>query len=95
LVWAGAVVWGAALGIHESTLRAAVADLVPAGRRGTGYGIFTAIYGVAWLAGSTIIGALYSASLTGLIIFTVVTQLVALIAFIPLLKPDPAQGPAT
>jgi MFS family permease len=95
LVWAGAVVWGAALGIHESTLRAAVADLVPAGRRGTGYGIFTAIYGVAWLAGSTIIGALYSASLTGLIIFTVVTQLVALIAFIPLLKPAPALGRAT
>jgi MFS family permease len=95
LVWAGAVVWGAALGIHESTLRAAVADLVPAGRRGTGYGIFTAIYGIAWLAGSTIIGALYSASLTGLTIFTVVTQLVALIAFIPLLKPASAQGPAT
>jgi MFS family permease len=94
LVWAGAAVWGAALGIHESTLRAAVADLVPSARRGTGYGIFTAIYGLAWLAGSTIIGALYSASLTGLIIFTVITQLVALIAFIPLLKPAPAQGPA-
>ena len=67
LVWAGAVVWGAALGIHESTLRAAVADLVPAATRGTGYGIFTAIYGIAWLAGSTIIGALYSASPTGLV----------------------------
>ncbi|AXJ10263.1 MFS transporter [Arthrobacter sp. PM3] len=86
LVWAGAVVWGAALGIHESTLRAAVADLVPAATRGTGYGIFTAIYGVAWLAGSTIIGALYSASPTGLIVFTVGTQLAALIIFIPLLK---------
>nr|WP_285289317.1 MFS transporter [Arthrobacter sp. ISL-48] len=82
LVWAGAVVWGAALGIHESTLRAAVADLLPAARRGTGYGIFTAIYGIAWLAGSTIIGALYSASLTGLMVFTVTTQFVALIAFI-------------
>ncbi|WP_202805073.1 MFS transporter [Arthrobacter sp. TB 26] len=95
LVWAGAVVWGAALGIHESTLRAAVADLVPAVRRGTGYGIFTAIYGTAWLAGSTIIGALYSASLTGLMIFTVGTQLVALVAFIPLLKPASAQSRTT
>jgi MFS family permease len=94
LVWTGAVVWGAALGIHESTLRAAVADLVPSARRGTGYGIFTAIYGIAWLAGSTIIGALYSASLSGLVIFTVVTQLAALIAFLPLLKPAPAQGRA-
>jgi MFS family permease len=95
LVWTGAVVWGAALGIHESTLRAAVADLVPTARRGTGYGIFTAIYGIAWLAGSTIIGALYSVSITELIIFTVATQLVALIAVIPLLRPAPTQGPAT
>ncbi len=52
LVWAGAVVWGAAVGIHESTMRAAVADLVPAAQRGTGYGIFTAAYGLAWLATS-------------------------------------------
>jgi len=95
LVWAGALVWGAALGIHESTLRAAVADLVSAATRGTGYGIFTAIYGIAWLAGSTIIGALYSVSLTGLIVFTIASQLVALVAFIPLLKPAPAQGQAT
>ncbi|WP_426302157.1 MFS transporter [Arthrobacter sp. R-11] len=87
LVWAGAVVWGAALGIHESTLRAAVADLVPAARRGTGYGIFTAIYGISWLAGSTIIGTLYSASPAGLPVFTVTTQLVALLVFLPLLRP--------
>ncbi len=86
LVWAGAVVWGAALGMHESTLRAAVADLVPAARRGTGYGIFTAIYGISWLAGSTIIGALYSASTAGLAVFTVATQLAALLAFLPLLR---------
>ncbi|MFE4541523.1 MFS transporter [Arthrobacter sp. NPDC056727] len=86
LVWAGAVVWGAALGFHESTLRAAVADLVPAARRGTGYGIFTAIYGLAWLAGSTIIGALYAESRMGLIIFTVATQVLALAVFIPLAR---------
>jgi MFS family permease len=91
LVWAGAVVWGAALGIHESTLRAAVADLVPAARRGTGYGIFTAIYGLAWLAGSTIIGALYAEPRTGLIVFTVATQILALAAFIPLARSAGAQ----
>ncbi|WP_245953644.1 MFS transporter [Arthrobacter silvisoli] len=86
LVWAGAVVWGAALGIHESTLRAAVADLVPVARRGAGYGIFTAIYGISWLAGSTIIGALYSASLPSLALFTVGTQLAALLVFLPLFR---------
>jgi MFS family permease len=83
-VWIGALVWGAAMGIHESTLRAAVADLVPAHRRGTSYGIFTAAYGLAWLAGSTLIGALYDQSITAVIIFTLATQLAALALFVPL-----------
>ena len=47
------------MGIHDSTMRAAVADFVPAHRRGGGYGTFTAIYGLAWLAGASIIGLLY------------------------------------
>lgn len=50
--------WGAAGGIHGSTLRAAVADIVPSTRRGTACGIFAAAYGLAWLAGPTAIGTL-------------------------------------
>ncbi|MGH3854696.1 MAG: MFS transporter [Pseudonocardiaceae bacterium] len=86
LVWIGAIVWGAGMGIHESTQRAAVADLIPSARRGTGYGLFTAVYGTAWLAGSTIIGALYDRSLTAVVIFTVATQIAALALFLPLLS---------
>lgn len=59
LVWAGALLWGTALGIQESTMRAAVADLVPAARRGTAYGIFSACYGLAWLVGGALVGFLY------------------------------------
>src|SRR3954452_5617169 len=55
----GAVVWGTAMGAHESTMRAAVTDLVPRSRRGAGYGTFTAIYGLAWLAGAALIGLFY------------------------------------
>lgn len=84
LVWAGAVVWGLALGIHESTLRAAVADLVPASRRGTAYGVFGAIYGLAWLAGATLIGALYGHSLSAVAAYILATQVAALILFVPL-----------
>lgn len=84
LVWAGAVIWGVAMGIHESTLRAAVADLVPAHRRGEGYGIFTAAYGLAWLAGSTLIGYLYGVSITAVVVFTAATQTAALLLFVPL-----------
>ncbi len=86
LIWVGAVVWGTVMGVHESTLRAAVADLVPAARRGTAYGIFTATYGVAWLAGSTMIGALYSVSITAVVAFVAATQIAALALFVPLIQ---------
>lgn len=84
LVWFGAALWGLVMGIHESTMRAAVADLVPRERRGVGYGTFTAVYGLAWLAGAALIGVLYDVSIDSAITFTVVVQAVALLAFIPL-----------
>jgi MFS family permease len=84
LVWAGALIWGVALGVHESTMRAAVADLIPAHRRGTGYGTFTAIYGLAWLAGGAITGALYDTNISGMHVFILTTQAAALLVFLPL-----------
>ncbi len=84
LVWAGALLWGAAMGVHESTMRAAVADLVPTARRGTGYGTFTAVYGLAWLVGATAIGYLYGRSINEVIAFTVGLQALALVFLLPL-----------
>lgn len=93
LVWVGAVLWGAVMGIHESTMRAAVADLVPAERRGVGYGTFTAVYGLAWMAGSALIGVFYDISIDDAIIFTVAVQAGALLAFLPLWRSgEPADG---
>jgi MFS family permease len=92
LVWAGAALWGAVLGVHESTMRAAVADLVPRERRGIGYGTFTAIYGLSWLVGAALIGVLYDVSIDAAISFTVVVQAVAMIAFVPLLIRRPARA---
>jgi MFS family permease len=86
LVWAGAALWGALMGVHESTMRAAVTDLVPRERRGVGYGTFTAIYGLAWLAGAALIGILYDVSIDAAITFTVAVQAVALLTFLPLLR---------
>lgn len=57
---AGILLWGVVLGIQESTMRAAVADLVPVRRRGTAYGLFAAGFGVATFAGSTLVGVLYA-----------------------------------
>jgi MFS family permease len=80
----GTLAWGAVMGIHESTMRAAVADLVPAGRRGFGYGVFGAVYGLAWLAGAAAIGALYDQSVTSAELFIVATQVAALVCFMRL-----------
>jgi MFS family permease len=85
----GAVIWGAAMGVHDSTMRAAVADLVPAGRRGAGYGTFTAIYGLAWLAGAAVIGYLYERSTTRAAVFVGVVQAVALALLVPVLRTRP------
>jgi MFS family permease len=90
---AGAVVWGAGMGVHDSTMRAAVADFVPAHRRGAGYGTFTAIYGLAWLAGAALIGLLYEHSVTSVFVFVAFVQGLAMLLLLPLLgrrSPAPA-----
>lgn len=91
---AAALVWGAAMGVHESTMRAAVADLVPAGRRGFGYGVFGAVYGLAWLGGAAAIGALYEYSVRSAELFVVAAQAVALLSFAPLWTHAPRLEPA-
>ena len=88
LVWLGAAVWGAVLGIHESTLRAAVADLVPPERRGIGYGVFNSLYGIALLISGGVLGLLYERSIGLVIAFVVVAEVLALAAFVVMLRRD-------
>ncbi|MFK8906311.1 MFS transporter [Streptomyces sp. YS-3] len=75
----GALVWGAAMGIQESTLRATVADLVPAGRRATAYGVFAGTVGAASLAGGALVGALYGYSIPVMITVVAAIQALALV----------------
>jgi len=77
----GMILWGIGMGAQESIMRAAIAEMVPANRRGTGYGIFNMGYGICWFLGSAIMGVFYDFSLMVLIIFSIVSQL----ASIPLL----------
>jgi MFS family permease len=67
-------------------MRAAVTDLVPAHRRGAGYGTFTAIYGLAWLAGAVLIGLLYSHGVAAVGLFVAATQVIAVGLLLPLLR---------
>jgi MFS family permease len=75
----GVVLWGAANGVQDSTVKALVADLVPPARRATAYGVFAAVQGSAAVGGGAMAGALYSRSLPALIATVGLTQLAALI----------------
>lgn len=74
---AGMVLWGVSMGAQESVMRAAVAGMVAPDRRGSAYGVFNTGYGLAWFAGSVIMGVLYDASLPAVIVFSVLCQLAA------------------
>lgn len=69
-VLVGVALWGVAVGIQDSTVKAYVADLVPAGRRSTAYGVFAAVQGVGALAGGALAGALAEGR-TGLLVAAV------------------------
>jgi MFS family permease len=73
----GMVLWGVGMGAQESIMRAAVAGMVPAARRGTAYGVFNTGYGLLWFAGSALMGVLYDVSLPALLVFSVIAQLIA------------------
>lgn len=78
---AGSAVWGLGMGVHESVIPAALAHRVPAMRRASAYGLFTAGYGIAWFAGSVVIGALYQWSILAMVAFCMLCQLAALPLF--------------
>ncbi|MGD9895806.1 MAG: MFS transporter [Candidatus Methylacidiphilaceae bacterium] len=77
-VLAGVLFWGIGMGVQESVIRAAVAELVPHGRQGTGYGLFNMAYGFAWFGGSALMGLLYDRSPVLLVAFSCGFQLLAL-----------------
>jgi len=79
---AGAVLWGAVMGIQETILRAAVADYTHLSTRGRAYGIFNTVYGAAWFAGSAVLGWAYGVSLSFILVFVVAMQGLALLAFL-------------
>lgn len=74
----GLVLWGIGMGAQESILKAVVAGMVPAERRGSAYGIFNTGYGIAWFLGSALMGVMYDLSLLTLVVFSVVIQMVAI-----------------
>jgi MFS family permease len=83
---AGVLLWGAAVGVQDSTVKALVADLVPARRRATAYGMFAAVQGAAAVAGGAMAGALYSRSVPLLVAAVGATQVVTLVLLVATLR---------
>jgi hypothetical protein len=78
---AGMALWGAGMVAQQATLRGRIADLVPAAKQGSAYGIFNTVFGILWFAGSSAVGILYGRSLLAAVVFASAAQL----AVIPLL----------
>lgn len=76
-----AVLWGAVMGIHETIMRAAIADLTHIRKRGFAYGIFNTAYGLSWFIGSALMGLLYGISIVYIGIFVVIMELVSIPVF--------------
>jgi len=49
-------------------MRTTIARLAPRERSATAFCIFNAVYGVAWFAGSVLLGILYDPSIAGVVI---------------------------
>ncbi len=77
LVLTGVLIWGAATGVQDSTVKALVADLVPQRRLATAYGVFAAFQGVAALAGGTLAGGLYDEHRALLVVLVALAQVLS------------------
>ncbi|MCX7975275.1 MAG: MFS transporter [Candidatus Aminicenantes bacterium] len=81
IIFLGITCWGIGLGAQESVVKAVIANLVAPEKRATAYGIFNALFGLAWLAGSALMGFLYEVKIIFLVLFSVMAQLLAVLFF--------------
>lgn len=78
----GMCCWGIGMGALASIVKASVAAMTPASRRGAAFGLFNAGYGLFWFIGSAIMGLLYDHAILALVGFSVGVQLLALLILI-------------
>jgi predicted MFS family arabinose efflux permease len=81
LIVAGAFLWGVVMGTHETIMKAGIADITSIRKRGTGYGFFNMIYGIAIFLGSAAAGFLYDYSINLLVILMMLVQLMSIPVF--------------
>jgi hypothetical protein len=82
LIITGVVLWGIVMGTHETIMKAGIADITSIKKRGTGYGIFNMLYGIAIFAGSAAAGFLYDFNVNLLIVLMMVVEVLAIPVFL-------------
>ena len=80
------IMWGAVMGIQDTVMRAAIADMIPTAKRGIAYGIFNMAYGASWFAGSVSMGVLYDISIPHVILFSVISEVITIAILFGLIK---------
>jgi MFS family permease len=79
--------WATGLGAQDACLRSGIAQVVSMNKRGTAFGAFNGVYGIAWFLGSAVMGWLYGLSLPVLVIFGMAMQFAAAAFFFRLRNP--------
>jgi MFS family permease len=90
-VWAGVALWGLHMGMTQGLLATMVADTAPADLRGTAFGFFNLLAGIAMLLASVLAGLLWDAFGASLTFLAGAAFSAAAIAAI-LLGPRPPDG---
>jgi len=94
LIVTGMLLFGIVIGTHETIMRSAIADLTPFHKRGTGYGVFNSVYGLAFLAGAALMGKFYDLSWMGAIYgVSVAVEALAIVFYLRLRAMSQLQSP--
>lgn len=83
----GMILWGIAIGVQTSLMKAIIANIVKVAKRGRAYGIFNAGFGIALFSGGLLMGYLYTVSISLVVVFSLILQFSSIVAFAFAVKP--------
>ncbi|MBS3991203.1 MAG: MFS transporter [Erysipelothrix sp.] len=82
----GIMMWGIGMGAQESILKSTVAMIIPKENRSVGFGVFEMVFGLAWFAGSWLLGYLYDVNILLMISISVTVQLLSIPFYFMVIK---------
>ncbi len=88
LPYALSAIWGIIMGIYETNMRAAIADIVDEKQRALAYGTFGLVYGVSWTIGGFIITMLINYGMYITTMYIIAVEIASII-LLYLVEPSP------